>query len=98
MADFTIQGRHPAIFRVTDNVSEAHNVINNTPTTFVAGVIVNVTMGDYQVQHIDSATAVEVKAGATVSIDPTGVSGALGIGFTDNNEQVVSTAYDYVVQ
>ena len=98
MADFTIQGRHPAIFRVTDNVGEAHNVTNNTPTTFVAGVIVNVTMGDYQVQHIDATTAVEVKAGATVSIDPTGVSGALGIGFTDNNEQVVSTAYDYVVQ
>jgi TRAP-type mannitol/chloroaromatic compound transport system substrate-binding protein len=98
MAAFTIQGRHPAIFRVTDNVAETHDVTNNTPTTFLAGVIVNVTQGSFQIQHLDANTLVEVAPGATVTIDPTGVSGAVGVGFNDNNDQVTATVYNYVVQ
>jgi hypothetical protein len=98
MAAFTIQGRHPAIFRVTDNVAETHDVTNSTPTTFLAGVIVNVTQGSYPVQHLDADTIVEVAPGATVTIDPTGVAGAIGIGFHDNNDQATATVYNYVVQ
>ena len=98
MAAFTIQGRHPAIFRVTDNVAETHDITNITPTTFLAGVIVNVTKGDFQVQNLDAGTLVEVAPGATVTIDPTGVTGAVGIGFNDNNEQATATVYNYVVQ
>jgi hypothetical protein len=98
MADFTIQGRHPAIFRITDDVTGAHNVTNSSPTTFLAGVIVNVTTGSYPVQHLDTDTLVEVGPGATVSIDPSGVTGAVGIGFSDNNEQAQSTTYNFVVQ
>jgi len=97
MADFTIQGRHPAIFRVTEDVSGAHNVTNSTPSVVIGGVIVNATRGSYQVQHLDADTLVEIKPGATVSIDPTGVTGAVGVGFTDNNDQVRGTAYNYVV-
>jgi hypothetical protein len=97
MADFTVQGRHPAIFRVTDNVAEAHNVTNDTPTTLTAGVIVEVTRGDHKVQHLDADTLVEIAPGATQAIDPTGVAAAVGIGFHDNNSQVTTTAYDYVV-
>ena len=97
MADFTVQGRHPAIFRITDDVTGAHNVTNSTPTTLAAGVIVNVTKGDYQVQHLDGDTLVEIAPGATIAIDPTGVAGAVGIGFHDNNEQATATVYNYVV-
>jgi len=98
MAAFTIQGRHPAIFRITDNVAETHDVTNSSPTTFLAGVIVNVTTGTYPVQHLDADTLVEVGPGETVTIDPTGVTDAVGVGFSDNNDQVRSTAYNFVVQ
>ena len=97
MADFTVQGRHPAIFRVTDNVAEAHNVTNDTPTTLVAGTIVNVIRGGHSIQHLDTDTLVEIAPGATTAIDPTGVVGAVGIGFNDNNEQATATVYNYVV-
>jgi hypothetical protein len=98
MAAFTIQNRHPAIFRITDDIASTHDVTNSTSTTFFAGVIVNVTKGDYQVQELDGDTLVEVKAGATVTIDPTAVPQAVGVGFSDKSAQMVSTTYEFVVQ
>jgi len=98
MADFVLQNRHSSIFRITDDVTGAHNVTNSSPATFLAGVIVNVTRGDYQVQELDADTLTEVAPGATVAIDPTGVSGAVGVGFVDKSAQATATAYNYVVQ
>jgi len=98
MAAFEIITRQTAIFRITDDVSSTHDVTNNTPATMVAGVLVTVSAGrQYPTQHIDLDTAVVVKPGETVTLDPTTVTGAVGIGFNDTKEQATSTIDEFVV-
>ena len=98
MADFTMIGRHPSIFRITNDVSEAHTVYNKSGETVTAGVIVNVHRGNQIIQHLDDATLVELKSGDSVSLDPTGVSGAVGVGFSSRRLQVDNTAVIEVVE
>ncbi len=98
MAAFDIQTRHPGIFRVTDDITAAHDITNNTPETLMAGVIVTVTAGrKHPTQHLDDATIVVIKPGATASIDPTGVAAAQGVGFLDSKEQYNSTIDSFIV-
>ena len=96
MADFTIQGRHPALFRVTDDTTGAHNIKNELGSVFLAGVLVEVTRGKGMIQHLDDTTLVEVAPGATVSIDPTGVSGAVGVGLSLREKQMDMTTIEPV--
>ena len=91
MATYDITGRHTSIFRVTDDVSVAHSLVNKLGSTFTAGVIVSVTRGNAIIEHLDTDTMVEVKPGETVAIDPTAVSGAVGVGFASREAQVDTT-------
>jgi len=98
MAAFDIQTRHPGIFRVTDDVTAAHDITNNTPETLVAGVIVTVTAGrKHPTQHLADATLIQIRPGETKSIDPTGVTQAQGVGFLDSKEQYNSTIDNFIV-
>ena len=92
MADFVIKQRHPNIHRITSDVSAAHTVTNSGPAPLKAGVLVEVTRGTYKVEHLDDATLVDLNPGQSVTIDPTTVTGATGVGFTDPRNIVESTA------
>jgi hypothetical protein len=91
MATFDITGRHGAIFRVTDDVSGAHTINNKLGSAFYAGTIVKVTRGNAIIEHLDAETMVEVPAGGSVTVDPTAVSGAVGVGFAARENQMEST-------
>jgi hypothetical protein len=91
MATYDITGRHTSIHRVTDDVSGAHTLVNKLGSVFTAGVIVSVTRGDAVIEHLDADTLVEVKPGDSVSIDPTTVSGAVGVGFASREAQMDTT-------
>jgi hypothetical protein len=96
MADFTLQARHPSLFRVTDDVAGTTTVKNEVGSTFYAGVIVEVTKGRGMIQHLDTDTMVEVKTGDSVTIDPTTVSGAVGVGLSLREKQMDSTTVEIV--
>jgi len=91
MATYDITGRHTSIFRVTDDVSVAHSLVNKLGSTFAAGVIVSVTKGNAIIEHLDVDTLVEVKPGDSIAIDPTVVTGAVGVGFASREAQVDTT-------
>ncbi len=96
MAQFTMQARHPSLFRVTDDVAGTHDIKNEVGSTFYAGVIVEVTKGRGMIQHLDTDTMVEVKTGETVTIDPTTVTGAVGVGLSLREKQMDTTTVEIV--
>jgi hypothetical protein len=91
MATYDITGRHTAIHRVTDDVSAAHTLVNKLGSVFTAGVIVSVVRGNGVIEHIDADTMVDVLPGESVTIDPTSVDGAVGVGFASREAQMEST-------
>ena len=91
MATYDITGGHTAIHRVTNDVSAAHTLVNKLGSIFTAGVIVSVTRGNGIIEHIDTDTMVDVLPGESVTIDPTAVADAVGVGFTSREAQMDST-------
>ena len=91
MATYNITGRHTSIHRVTDDVSGPHTLVNKLGSAFFAGTIVEVVRGNAIIEHLDVDTMVEVKAGDTVQVDPTTVTGAIGVGFASREAQMEST-------
>jgi len=96
MADFTLQARHPALFRVTDDIAGTTTIKNEVGSTFYAGVMVEVDKGKGVIQHLDTDTLVEVKTGDSVTIDPTTVSGAIGVGLSLREKQMDTTTVEIV--
>ena len=94
MANFELVNRHNSISQITTDVSAAHTITNNTAEFIVAGVLVEVHTGRgrFPIIHIDDATAVEIAPGESATIDPTGVTGAIGVGFIGAKASVDSTA------
>jgi len=91
MATYDITGRHTSIHRVTDDVSAPHTLVNKLGSTFTAGVIVPVIRGNAIIEHLDAGTLVEVKPGDSIAVDPTVVTGAVGVGFASREAQVDTT-------
>jgi len=96
MADFTLQARHPSLFRVTDDVAATTTIKNEVGSTFYAGVMVEVAKGRGVIQHLDTDTLVEVKTGDSVTIDPTTVTGAIGVGLSLREKQMDTTTVEIV--
>ena len=97
MADFTLIGRHTSVLRVTDNVAETCTIYNKTGSVITAGVLTEVTRGNAIIRHLDAGTEVDVQPGGSVVIDPTAVTGAVGVGFSDRGEAVTTTVVDNIV-
>ena len=91
MAEYTLIGRHPNLVLLTENVTEDCVVKNEAGEPMTLGVMVEVTRGQYKIQHIDADSMVEAKPGQTVTIDPTAVSGAVGVCYQNDRSQVLST-------
>ena len=91
MATYDITGRHTSIFRVTNDVTGPHTLVNKLGSTFYAGTIVSVVRGNAIIEHLDTDTMVEVKPGDSIQVDPTAVSGAVGVGFASRELQMDST-------
>jgi hypothetical protein len=91
MATFDITGRHTSIHRVTDDVAGSHTIVNKLGSTFFAGTIVSVVRGDAIIEHLDAETMVEVKPGDSITVDPTAVDGAVGVGFASREAQMDTT-------
>ena len=98
MADFKITARHPSIIRCTKDASATHTITNNCGSTFIAGVIVEVTRGNQIINHIDADTMVEVAPGQTVTIDPTGVADAVGVGLSSREKSIDTTGVEFIVE
>ncbi len=96
MADFTLQARHPALFRVTDDIAGTTTIKNEVGSTFYAGVLVEVNRGKGVIQHLDTDTMVEVQTGDSVTIDPTTVTGAIGVGISLREKQMDATTVEIV--
>ena len=96
MADFTLQARHPSLFRVTDDIAGTTTIKNEVGSTFYAGVMVEVSKGKGVIQHLDTNTLVEVKTGDSVTIDPTTVTGAIGVGLSLREKQMDTTTVEIV--
>jgi hypothetical protein len=92
MATFDLSGGHPGITKLTSDVSGAHDIINNFGSILVAGVLVRVSKGRSDIVHLDADTLQTVMPGETVTVDPTTVTGAIGIGVTSPEKQANSTS------
>jgi len=91
MADYTMVGRHPNLVLLTDNVAETHTIKNEAGEPMTFGVMVEVTRGKYKIQHIDTEGMIRLNPGETGTVDPTTVSGAIGVCYQNDRSQVLST-------
>lgn len=92
MADLTIITRHPSIKIATGNVSEAHTVYNKGGEPLTFGAVVRVTRGSRIIEHIDAeGPTLTLNSGESGTIDVTGVSGAVAVGYFERQDQVTNT-------
>jgi len=99
MATVRILTCRTEIKRINETLGEATDVTNNTTAAIYAGVLVEVTKpGGSIVEELDPATTVEILPGATASIDPAGVTNAVGVAFNSITEGAISTASEMLVR
>ena len=98
MAEFTLIQKPTAIDKVTDDVSGATTIYNRSGSVTYAGVLIRITRGNQIIEHIDADTLVEIKSGESKDIDPTGVSGAIGVAITTRQGSIDVTAAETLIR